>query len=128
MAEPSEQAPFVTEAICDSRSCDETVEKLDGAAAFEPAVAARCEPHVAHAATADQVIERVTADLFACERRAMTLGEFGYFTGRILRSMHRVRLAGCARLPRSAAAPLRAPSASDHVGRTRARAPDPDDR
>ena len=41
MAEPGEQAPFVTEAICDSRSCDETVEKLDGAAPLETAVAAR---------------------------------------------------------------------------------------
>ena len=69
MAEPREQAAFVTEAICDSRSGDEPVEELDGAAAFEPPVAARGEPNLAHAAAADQPIERVRADLLARERQ-----------------------------------------------------------
>jgi hypothetical protein len=77
--------------IRNSRSGNEPVEELDGAAALEPAVAARGEPHLAHAAAANQPIECVPTDQLAGKRRAMALGELCNFTWRILQESGRIQ-------------------------------------
>jgi hypothetical protein len=84
MTESREQAAFMTKAICNSRSRDQTVEKLDGKDALEAPITARRQPHLAHTAAADQPVDRVCADLLARKRRPMTSREIGNGLRRIL--------------------------------------------
>jgi hypothetical protein len=91
MAEAREQPALVAEAVCELRLGKEAVEELDGAAAFEAAVAARGEPDLAHAAAADEPIERVRTDLLAGEGGAVAFGQVGDGARRILQEAARIQ-------------------------------------
>jgi hypothetical protein len=70
MRQARQQPAFATKALAEFFLRDGAVQELDRALRFEAPVAAARKPHFAHAATAEQALDRVAADARAFERRA----------------------------------------------------------
>ena len=69
MGEPREDGAFAPEALFTAAADQRGVQQLDRDLALEAAVAARGQPHAAHAAVADRRFQRVGADRDAGQRR-----------------------------------------------------------
>src|ERR1700761_8845898 len=74
--ESGEQPAFAPKTIERQGRVGEAVKKFDGELAFEPAVAARCQPDLSHAAAADRAGDGVGAELLTDPRCVL-----GYVNG-----------------------------------------------
>ena len=74
MRQARQQPAFASKAFGELLLRDGAVQELDRALTFEAPVAAACEPDFAHAAAAEQPLDRIGADSRAIELRARERG------------------------------------------------------